>query len=107
MPPYDEITKLIMCSIESMKMETVIRSPQDGIIKKLAHKAGVSNFRRCQHDHSLISHRIFARRALYWFNSRRMPARRSHEALYNCINKKLEETPIVHRNVSTNERQKN
>jgi 3-methylcrotonyl-CoA carboxylase alpha subunit len=25
-----------------MKMETVIRSPQDGIIKKLAHKAGVS-----------------------------------------------------------------
>jgi 3-methylcrotonyl-CoA carboxylase alpha subunit len=26
--------------IESMKMETVIRSPQDGIIKKLAHKAG-------------------------------------------------------------------
>ena len=31
-----------MCSIESMKMETVIRSPQDGIIKKLAHKAGVS-----------------------------------------------------------------
>lgn len=28
--------------IESMKMETVIRSPQDGIIKKLAHKEGVS-----------------------------------------------------------------
>ncbi|KAI6782531.1 Methylcrotonoyl-CoA carboxylase subunit alpha-like protein [Emericellopsis cladophorae] len=26
--------------IESMKMETVIRSPQDGVIKKLAHKAG-------------------------------------------------------------------
>ncbi|KAI1104047.1 carbamoyl-phosphate synthase L chain, ATP binding domain-containing protein [Jackrogersella minutella] len=26
--------------IESMKMETVIRSPQDGIIKKLAHKKG-------------------------------------------------------------------
>lgn len=25
-----------------MKMETVIRSPQDGIIKKLAHKEGVS-----------------------------------------------------------------
>ncbi len=23
-----------------MKMETVIRSPQDGVIKKLAHKAG-------------------------------------------------------------------
>jgi pyruvate carboxylase len=27
-------------SIESMKMETVIRSPQAGIIKKLAHKEG-------------------------------------------------------------------
>lgn len=26
--------------IESMKMETVIRSPQDGVIKRLAHKAG-------------------------------------------------------------------
>lgn len=25
-----------------MKMETVIRSPQDGVIKKLAHKEGVS-----------------------------------------------------------------
>lgn len=29
--------------IESMKMETVIRSPQKGIIKKLAHKEGVSH----------------------------------------------------------------
>ncbi|KAK3372381.1 methylcrotonoyl-CoA carboxylase alpha chain mitochondrial precursor [Podospora didyma] len=28
--------------IESMKMETVIRSPQAGVIKKLAHKEGVS-----------------------------------------------------------------
>lgn len=28
--------------IESMKMETVIRSPQNGVIKKLAHKEGVS-----------------------------------------------------------------
>lgn len=26
-----------------MKMETVIRSPQDGVIKKLAHKEGVSS----------------------------------------------------------------
>jgi hypothetical protein len=30
------------CSIESMKMETVIRSPQKGVVKKLAHKEGVS-----------------------------------------------------------------
>lgn len=29
--------------IESMKMETVIRSPQKGVIKKLAHKEGVSH----------------------------------------------------------------
>ena len=28
--------------IESMKMETVIRSPQRGRVKKLAHKEGVS-----------------------------------------------------------------
>lgn len=28
--------------IESMKMETVIRSPQAGVVKKLAHKEGVS-----------------------------------------------------------------
>lgn len=27
-----------------MKMETVIRSPQDGVVKKLAHKEGVSYF---------------------------------------------------------------
>jgi hypothetical protein len=32
----------LLSSIESMKMETVIRSPQDGVIKKLAHKTGVS-----------------------------------------------------------------
>ncbi|KAI0008173.1 carbamoyl-phosphate synthase L chain, ATP binding domain-containing protein [Xylariaceae sp. FL0662B] len=30
--------------IESMKMETVIRSPQDGVIKRLAHKEGVSSW---------------------------------------------------------------
>ena len=32
----------LMYSIESMKMETVIRSPQKGVIKRLAHKEGVS-----------------------------------------------------------------
>lgn len=31
-----------MNSIESMKMETVIRSPQKGVVAKLVHKAGVS-----------------------------------------------------------------
>jgi 3-methylcrotonyl-CoA carboxylase alpha subunit len=29
--------------IESMKMETVIRSPSDGVVKKVVHKAGVSS----------------------------------------------------------------
>jgi 3-methylcrotonyl-CoA carboxylase alpha subunit len=29
--------------IESMKMETVIRSPQDGVVAKVIHKAGVSH----------------------------------------------------------------
>lgn len=29
-----------VCSIESMKMETVIRSPQKGIVAKLVHKEG-------------------------------------------------------------------
>lgn len=33
---------LTFLRIESMKMETVIRSPQDGVIKKLAHREGVS-----------------------------------------------------------------
>ena len=28
------------CSIESMKMETVIRSPQKGVVAKLVHKEG-------------------------------------------------------------------
>lgn len=35
---YDILT--LVHSIESMKMETVIRSPQQGVIKKLAHKEG-------------------------------------------------------------------
>jgi biotin carboxyl carrier protein len=29
-----------------MKMETIIRSPQDGVIKKLAHKEGVSQYNK-------------------------------------------------------------
>lgn len=31
--------------IESMKMETVIRSPHDGVVKKIVHGEGVSSFR--------------------------------------------------------------
>ena len=33
----------ILVIIESMKMETVIRSPQDGIISRVVHQEGVSN----------------------------------------------------------------
>lgn len=33
--------------IESMKMETVIRSPQDGVVSKVVHQAGVSFKRPC------------------------------------------------------------
>ncbi|KAI1506057.1 carbamoyl-phosphate synthase subunit L [Biscogniauxia marginata] len=37
----DKVTKgTPLVVIESMKMETVIRSPQDGVIKRLAHKEG-------------------------------------------------------------------
>ncbi|KAJ8122279.1 hypothetical protein ONZ43_g1490 [Nemania bipapillata] len=37
----DEVVKgAPLVVIESMKMETVIRSPQDGVIKRLAHKEG-------------------------------------------------------------------
>lgn len=39
----DEVKKnQVLVVIESMKMETVIRSPQDGIISKVVHKQGVS-----------------------------------------------------------------
>lgn len=34
-------------------METIIRSPQDGVIKKLAHKEGVSSY-------SLLLYRVFS-----------------------------------------------
>ncbi len=37
-----ELLTQTLRSIESMKMETVIRSPQKGVVKKLAHKEGVS-----------------------------------------------------------------
>jgi acetyl/propionyl-CoA carboxylase alpha subunit len=36
------VLMLILNSIESMKMETVIRSPQKGVVAKLVHKEGVS-----------------------------------------------------------------
>jgi biotin carboxyl carrier protein len=33
---------MVLNRIESMKMETVIRSPQKGVVAKLVHKEGVS-----------------------------------------------------------------
>jgi 3-methylcrotonyl-CoA carboxylase alpha subunit len=37
------VADVCVYSIESMKMETVIRSPQKGVVKRLAHKEGVSS----------------------------------------------------------------
>jgi 3-methylcrotonyl-CoA carboxylase alpha subunit len=36
------VLMVILNRIESMKMETVIRSPQKGVVAKLVHKEGVS-----------------------------------------------------------------
>ena len=51
--------------IESMKMETVIRSPQDGIVSKVVHKQGVSA-QPSSKASVLILCRIFAKQALLW-----------------------------------------
>lgn len=71
-----------------MKMETVIRSPQDGVIKKLAHKEGVSTIRNLlvnlllflklsAHLTDFLPHRISARLELFLSYLRRSLARRS------------------------------
>ena len=56
--------------IESMKMETVIRSPQDGTIAKIVHKQGVSALPGTgafsRDWHSLPASRIYAKRELHW-----------------------------------------
>ena len=49
--------------IESMKMETVIRSPQDGVVSKVVHKQGVST-QPSNEVSLLILCRIFAKQAL-------------------------------------------
>ena len=56
--------------IESMKMETVIRSPQDGIVSKVVHKQGVS-VQLSSKVSLLIWRRIFAKQALLWLNLNR------------------------------------
>ena len=40
----------VLVVIESMKMETVIRSPQDGIISRVVHQQGVGVFSRLQYS---------------------------------------------------------
>lgn len=69
-----------------MKMETVIRSPQDGVIKKLAHKEGVSLFENIAIFFffflsvrlSNCFDRIFARLELFLSYLKRSLAKRSH-----------------------------
>ena len=61
-------------------METVIRSPQDGVVKKLAHKEGVSE--ECwvvENNHGLTWFRISARREQSWFYLRKKLAKKSHD----------------------------
>lgn len=58
---------LMCCRIESMKMETVIRSPQKGVVAKLAHKEGVSTHTESTEIMILTWKRIFAKLELCWF----------------------------------------
>ena len=52
----DEVKKdQILVVIESMKMETVIRSPQDGVISRVVHQRGVSNPWEAPASSSLIA----------------------------------------------------
>jgi hypothetical protein len=56
-----------------MKMETVIRSPQKGVVKKLAHKEGVSiPLARTQGVPADLRHRISARLGQSWCCLRRL-----------------------------------
>lgn len=57
--------------IESMKMETVIRSPQDGIVAKIVHRQGVGHTSWCVSTVDANGNfRIYARRELLWSSSK-------------------------------------
>jgi len=56
----------VIAVIESMKMETVIRSPMDGIISKVKHQSGVSL--SIGRPDSTDLYRICARQVLLWLN---------------------------------------
>lgn len=87
--------------IESMKMETVIRSPQRGIISKIVHKAGVSfpyllvkilrpESRSINITNNPISHRTNARVAHHWSNFReRRRLRKGNRNLILCYSQNL------------------
>ncbi len=57
-----------MNSIESMKMETVIRSPQNGTVAKLVHQEGVSYL--LSSDDLSNCDRISAKQVRYWCSSK-------------------------------------
>lgn len=64
--------------IESMKMETVIRSPHDGTIAKIVHGKGVSNMESLTtHDAHTNSYcRIYVKQEQHWSSSRRKRSNR-------------------------------
>lgn len=58
-------------------METVIRSPQKGVIKRLAHKEGVGhNYSSDMFSLLTQGHRTFAKPVLFWSCLRRRPTPR-------------------------------
>lgn len=66
--------------IESMKMETVIRSPMDGVVKKIVHGKGVSAFSLLPSTNLrqvLMSSRTCVRLGLRWSSLRTQRVRRS------------------------------
>jgi 3-methylcrotonyl-CoA carboxylase alpha subunit len=69
--------------IESMKMETVIRSPHDGVIAKVVHKKGV-RLKPSKVFHSAdCKNRISAKPAPHWWSLLMIQRRRSERDLIN------------------------
>ena len=55
----------VLVVIESMKMETVIRSPQDGVVSRVVHQQGVSSVREVS-ETLADERRIFVKPVLHW-----------------------------------------
>ena len=60
----------VLVVIESMKMETQIKSPQDGIVAKIVHRQGVSYGVRTYVDGLADKIRRCVRLVRLWWNSR-------------------------------------